>query len=66
MKSPSKAAYTRWARGAGHPLQSLEIDPVSVHLAEMTPAQHAIRLAERSHRIVAFVTRYLPGAVGCS
>ena len=55
------------ARVAGHPLQSLQIDPVTgVHFAEMTPAQHAIRLGERSRQIVRFITRYLPDAVRCS
>ena len=55
------------ARVAGHPLQSLQIDPVTgVYFAEMTPAQHAIRLGERSRQIVRFITRYLPGSVGCS
>ncbi len=54
-------------RVPGHPLQSLQIDPVTgVYFAEMTPAEHAIRLAERSRRIVRFITRYLPGAVACS
>lgn len=53
------------ARVAGHPLQSLQIDPVTgAYFAEMTPAQHAIRLGERARRIVRFITRYLPGAVG--
>ena len=55
------------ARVAGHPLQSLQIDPVTgVYFAEMTPAQHAIRLGERSRQIVRFITRYLRGAVACS
>ena len=55
------------ARVAGHPLQSLQIDPVTgVYFAEMTPAQHAIRLGERSRQIVRFITRYLPGSVGRS
>jgi len=53
------------ARVGGHPLQSLQIDPVTgVYFAEMTPAQHAIRLGERSRQIVRFITRYLLGAVG--
>ena len=55
------------ARVAGHPLQALQIDPVTgVYFAEMTTAQHAVRLSERSRRIVRFITRYLPGGVGCS
>lgn len=54
-------------RTTGNPLRSLQIDPVTrEYFAEMTPAQHAIRLGERSRRIVRFITRYLPGAVGCS
>lgn len=52
-------------RVAGNPLRSLQIDPVTGgYFAEMTPAEHAIRLGERSRRIVRFITRYLPGAVG--
>ena len=54
-------------RVTGNPLRSLQIDPATgEYFAEMTPAEHAIRLAERSRRIVRFITRYLPGAVGCS
>lgn len=54
-------------RATGNPLRSLQIDPVTGgYFAEMTPAQHAIRLGERSRQIVRFITRYLPGAVGCS
>ncbi len=53
------------ARVAGNPLQSLQIDPVTgVYFAEMTRAQHAIRLGERSRHIVRFIIRYLPGAIG--
>ena len=54
-------------RATGNPLRSLQIDPVTGgYFAEMTPAEHASRLGERSRRIVRFITRYLPGAVGCS
>ena len=61
VSTPSRARVT------GHPLQSLQIDPVTgVYFAEMTPAEHTIRLGERSRRIVRFITRYLPGGVRCS
>ena len=50
-------------RVPGNPLRSLQIDPAtSGYFAELTPAEHAIRLGERSRRIVRFITRYLPGA----
>ena len=52
------------ARVAGNPLRSLQIDPATGgYFAEMTPAEHAIRLGDRSRRIVRFITRYLAGAV---
>ena len=52
------------ARVPGHPLQSLQIDPATGrYFAEMSPSEHAIRLGERSRRIVRFITRCLPGAV---
>ena len=51
------------ARVAGNPLRSLQIDPITGRYhAEMTPAELAVRLGERSRRIVRFITRYLPGA----
>ena len=51
------------ARVPGHPLQSLQIDPATGrYFAEMTPAEHEIRLGERSRRIVRFITRYVPNA----
>ena len=51
-------------RVPGNPLRSLQIDPAtSGYFAELTPAEHAIRLGERSRRIVRFITRCLPGAV---
>ena len=43
-------------------LRSLQVNPATGrYLSEMTPAEHADRLRERSRRIVAFITRYLPG-----
>ena len=46
----------------GAPLHSLQINPATGrYFSEMTPAEHADRLRERSRRIVAFITRYLPG-----
>lgn len=51
------------ARATGNPLRSLQIDPATGRYhAEMTPAELAVRLDERSRRIVRFITRYLPGA----
>ena len=51
------------ARATGNPLRSLQIDPATRRYhAEMTPAELAVRLGERSRRIVRFITRYLRGA----